>query len=272
MTSDLSNDASLNDPITYIGQGCFLSKEQRYDEAELCFRQALKLNSELPMAHNNLGWILEKREAFDDAIVSYRRALQLNSQLVIAKENLALLLSRVNRYDEALPLWSSLITTGPFRLELLKAATDASLAANDLQTASRFASYIAVIRRGSRLYTLPGTSIEPPVVPDPEPMLSLGKLWHDIEQLEYLERNDILEESSVDIINAYKKALAITKTRMTSGRVPLRDELQQLIGDYFGRIIYLRNTPSLCGSVFSGAWDASVAEEACLTSSRKGLL
>ncbi len=63
----------------------------RLDQAESNLRQALELNPDHPIAHNELGIVLRKTGRFKEARQSYEAALSIYPNYHFARRNLAVL-------------------------------------------------------------------------------------------------------------------------------------------------------------------------------------
>jgi len=68
-----------NDPEAYYSLAVALAKQQRVDEAVLCFRQALRVKPDFADAHKQLGDVLRRGgiAAVDECVASYREAIRL---------------------------------------------------------------------------------------------------------------------------------------------------------------------------------------------------
>jgi hypothetical protein len=258
-------DSSVADPMLHVAHGHDLSREKRFSEAEVCFRAALALDPRLPIANSNLGWVREMQGDDEGAITAYRAALALQPSLSIAQTNLALLLSRRGQFGEALPLWRDLVARHPYDTKLLNQIIDAALAGHHLAVASHYAAHCAAVRRGSEVYSFPGIDVAPPALPSPEPQLSIGKLRHDIEQFRFMKTSGVLVDEPTEVIGAYERVLETLVSSKTTATRPLNEEERSLIGDVYGRIIYLRPTPLVSGCALSRSWNAAAKEEACLS-------
>ena len=72
------------------------------EEAEECFRSAVKLVPENPVIHNNLGAVLIAREEAEEAEQSFREALRLKPDYPEALNGLGLALGAQGKFDEAI--------------------------------------------------------------------------------------------------------------------------------------------------------------------------
>lgn len=124
-------------------------------------------------------------------------------------------------------------------------------------SAADYAERKARLNRASRWYDAPaGQAV--PAVPSPEPLLS--RLWHDIEQLLYLERRRILSKVLPGIIDNYRTVVDSIGNRPFNRRSLTALE-RSLIGDVYGRILWKAHAPR-SPSALSHTWSRDVVERA----------
>lgn len=76
--------------------------EQKYDKAEMLFRELLVRNKKHPDLYNNLGVCLNKQGLYDDAILQYQNAIKCDNLYSRAYSNLGLILhERFKKYKES---------------------------------------------------------------------------------------------------------------------------------------------------------------------------
>jgi tetratricopeptide (TPR) repeat protein len=63
-------------------------QQQRYVPAEAEYREAIRLDPDYAVAHNNLGDVLRKTNRYAEAEVAYAEALRLDPALTVAQQNL----------------------------------------------------------------------------------------------------------------------------------------------------------------------------------------
>lgn len=85
----------------YLNLGLVLQQAGNADGAVDAYRAALKLNSKLPNACNNLANILSKLNKHDEAIDLYRQAIALQPNYAIGYKNLGAALKHLKRNEEA---------------------------------------------------------------------------------------------------------------------------------------------------------------------------
>jgi len=90
-----SQAVSLNDAANA------LFNTQRIDDAIELYRQALRLDPRLGVAHYNLGNCMQAKGLWEAAIEEYEQALQLTPDYAAAHNNLANVLHRLRRHQEA---------------------------------------------------------------------------------------------------------------------------------------------------------------------------
>jgi protein O-mannosyl-transferase len=85
-----------------LGESAFL--QGRFEEAEIHFKAALKIDDEQTGAHNNLGWALARKgpQYLDEAIGHYIRSLEIDNKNAAAHNNYALALIQKKRIPEAI--------------------------------------------------------------------------------------------------------------------------------------------------------------------------
>ncbi len=76
--------------------------EQKFDEAELHYTEALKINFVYPEIHYNLGNLFVQKDKLDQAAAEFKIALEQNPNYIEAHANLAVVLSRQDKFDEAI--------------------------------------------------------------------------------------------------------------------------------------------------------------------------
>jgi hypothetical protein len=223
--------------------------------AEQFYRRAISMFPADAVAHNNLGLLWQLQERHDDATMEYRRALVLNPALRAARRNLALLLVRIGRSHEARELLYCEIADASEGLPWLHEVISAAMGERDLRFAGELAAVLAMSRWGSRFY--PG-DLPIPSLP-PRAFVTLAKLNHDIEQLDYLKRRGVFGEEIDSIIVAYRRTIERLAPRGGDGRYPLDAETEAAIGDTYNRILHLRRTPRVL-EPFSAHWDPHAVE------------
>jgi hypothetical protein len=256
--------SSTPDFAALIGRGHEQANAKHYAEAEASFAAALSLEPNSAIALASIGWARQMQGDVEGAILNFRRALAIQGSFTQAQRNLATALSDAGRFDEAEPWWDLLVTANSSDLELLNEALNAALTAHRTEAAARYATFVAVARRGSRLFRYSGVNVQPPATPNPEPQLSKGKLRHDIEQFRYLARSGVLAREPTAVLAAYERVLEGMQTDGGGVRRPMNEAERSLIGDFYGRIIYVRPTPRVDGQALSQSWDHGAMEEKCL--------
>ncbi|GAC1653122.1 MAG: hypothetical protein NVS9B15_13750 [Acidobacteriaceae bacterium] len=100
-------------------RGATAMKSGRPADAELAFREAVKLAPSLPDAHLDLGLVLGREGKLDEAIDSLKTALRLNPKIEGAHMFLGIFLHQTNRQDEARTALEQEIQLSPNNSEAL---------------------------------------------------------------------------------------------------------------------------------------------------------
>ena len=229
--------------------------------AERFYRDATATAPHDPIAQNNLGLLRELQGRHDDAIAHYRRALALDPVLATARRNLALLLVRIGHGRDAQPLLHQEIEESPDGTRWLHDVISTAMKERDLRFAGELASVLAMLRWGSARY--PRDRFVPVPALPPRAFVSVAKLRHDIEQLEYLRPR--LGGEVDPIIASYQRVLERFAARGGDGRFELDDETREEIGDTYNRILHVRPTPRV-RDVFSPRWNPRAVESDYLAS------
>jgi predicted TPR repeat methyltransferase len=107
-------EVQSNDAVAWNGLGLVLAQQQqRFEEAERCFRQALALQPEYTEARNHLGntLLLQRRPA--EAADCYRETLRLRPDDAEAHSNLAIVCWVLEQWDEAIACWHRSLEINP---------------------------------------------------------------------------------------------------------------------------------------------------------------
>jgi tetratricopeptide (TPR) repeat protein len=84
----LEFDQWIFDDAFHLNFGLAYSNAGLFDDAELEFRRAIKLNQNSTLAYNNLGWVYVQKGDWRQAVDTYKKALKLDPNMVLAKNNL----------------------------------------------------------------------------------------------------------------------------------------------------------------------------------------
>ena len=255
-------------PLECIARGHAYSLEGNFAADAACFETALSLGGDLPMAHNNLGWVRERQGDRIGALASYRKALELNGSLALAQVNLASLLAEMGRAAEARPIWRALLAADPGNRALLDQVITVNLRAGDLAGASDLADEYAFLSHGSRWFTGSSRDLPVPEEPFPVPLLSAGKLEHDIEQFTYLQERGLLPGELAGITERYRTVLERIAPLGDTARAELSAADRDLIGHVYDRVVYRRPAPGISNAL-SRTWRPRAAEDAYLHNPRR---
>ncbi len=99
--------------IAHNNLGLHYKQQSRWDEAELCYREALRIKDDIPEAASNLGAILAQRGEFEEALPYLWRAIRLAPEHINYHTNLAATLARMGRDDEAVEAYREVVRLQP---------------------------------------------------------------------------------------------------------------------------------------------------------------
>lgn len=99
--------------LGYNNRGTLYLKENKYNEAESDFQNALKYNSKYAAAYNNMGLLLNGRTKYDNAIEYFTKAVELNNNYAEAYFNMGLTYFNKNEIDKAIELYKKAISIDP---------------------------------------------------------------------------------------------------------------------------------------------------------------
>ncbi len=263
--TEVPHDDATTRALDAIAAGHRLSGEGQLQAAAVRFREAISLDPALPMAHNNLGWVLEAQEDRDGAARYYRAALALNPDLTLCRANLVALLNRSGAFDEAATLCETVAAAPGVPDRTIGHGIEAALKSGRLPLAGELADRYARSRRGSRWH-----GVRPPARSglNPAPLLTAGKLRHDIEQLQYLRARDLLGREFDDVIARHAEVLETIAPHGEGFKAELAGRERRLIGDAYGRIVFRPPTPRLPGRALSARWNPRDVEAAFLDDSK----
>ena len=85
--------------LAHNNLGVALAAQQRFDEAEAHYREAIRIKPGYARAFSNLGAALTLQDKYEEAVGYYEKSLQLRPWDAQAHHNLAVTLARLKRYD-----------------------------------------------------------------------------------------------------------------------------------------------------------------------------
>ena len=90
-----------------------LREQGQLDEARACYAEALRLNPDLAMTHNNMAQALQEEGQLEDAIGWYQQALELEPNSARFHCNLASALAEQENYEEAISRYEIALRLAP---------------------------------------------------------------------------------------------------------------------------------------------------------------
>jgi tetratricopeptide (TPR) repeat protein len=100
-------------PEACNGLGLALSAQGSLDEAAVQFRRALALNPDYAEAHNSLGYTLLEQDRLEEAAAEMRAALAAKPGFLQARVNLAIIMVEQEGFDEALKIYDQILLEQP---------------------------------------------------------------------------------------------------------------------------------------------------------------
>ena len=98
---DLLTQKYPNDPNLFLfGGNCYVEMGH-FNQAILCYEEAIKLNPDLVDAHNNMGICLKEIGEIDKAVISFQNALKLKPDYAMVHNNLGICLYDLSQSKEA---------------------------------------------------------------------------------------------------------------------------------------------------------------------------
>ena len=98
---DLLTQKYPNDPNLFLfGGNCYVEMGH-FNQAILCYEEAIKLNPDLVDAHNNMGICLKEIGEIEKAVISFKNALKLKPDYAMAHNNLGICLYDLSQSKEA---------------------------------------------------------------------------------------------------------------------------------------------------------------------------
>ncbi len=104
---------SPHSPLAHRNLGAMYYLENKLDEAETHYKQALILNEREPMVHNNLGLIYQQKNKFSEAEKEYHAEMVINPLFHKSYYNLGILYYNQGHLDKTAVLWEKAVTLNP---------------------------------------------------------------------------------------------------------------------------------------------------------------
>lgn len=286
-------------PLVHNNLGSALFESGKRQEAIACFRCAVELDDTYAEAHKNLAAALLYLEQATEAIVSFRRALAVNPDYAEAHYGLGDALFRQGHYEEAIACFRRTVGLDSrhadahvkLGIALVRSQADpaASLVAeaerhfaeaaeltskvveeapedwrswlvlgHTLMRQDRAEEAFAARHKAVSILRHPGTSRFADMAS--HRYATVGKLEHDLEQVEYLLAQGQLGAEGPALAEAYRAARAMLPETSSAKLLEMSDDIRRLIGGTYNRLWHTAPAPKLSGPAVSPALDRSAIE------------
>jgi tetratricopeptide (TPR) repeat protein len=128
-------DVQTELPEALYNLGNLLQEKSELAEAEQRYRQALAARPRFALAHYNLGNVLRDQGRLDDAISHYRRAIAQDASLALAHNNLGNALMHQDRLDDAIGSYQQALHLQPDNADAMYNMGNALYLLGELETA-----------------------------------------------------------------------------------------------------------------------------------------
>ena len=108
LSTNYPNDVNLY----FFGGNCYIAM-QSFNQAILCYQEAIKLKPDFAAAHNNLGICFREIGKMDESIFHTRKAIKLKPDYAEAHNNLGVCFFESNRLNEAHSCYKTAIKIKP---------------------------------------------------------------------------------------------------------------------------------------------------------------
>ncbi|MFO0758528.1 MAG: hypothetical protein U0359_18695 [Byssovorax sp.] len=173
---------------------------------------------------------------------------------------LAIELVQRGERERSLPLFHAEVRESEAGLAWLESLVLDAMRRGDLRQAGDYAAVVTALRHGTRFH--PARTDEPalelPLRPPPV-TLTVPKLTHDIEQLEYLRAQGLLDPALGPVLDGYRWVRDRLAAEGPEARRPPDAEESRAMGELYGRIVHVRSTPRV-ERALSGRFDPAEVE------------
>ncbi len=107
-----------NDAIEQYNYGSVLLQQGKNCEAEVCFRNAIKINPNFSRAYNNLGVVLSNTGKKWEALTAYQQAVNINPSLIEGYINIGLVFLFFEKFKEAKTVYQMALKLDPKNEEI----------------------------------------------------------------------------------------------------------------------------------------------------------
>jgi len=225
-----------------------LREQNRYEDAVAACRQALHVRPDYVEAHNTLGAALKDLGKLEEAVASYERALQLNPNHVEALCNLGTALREQGRLEESVQTLERALALKP---GYAKAHHNVGLT---YLWQERLDDAFHALRRSAELQHNHGRPVG-------EAVILKSRLRHDAEQIDYLEKRELLKPEHAGYAAALRGlAVRAREDVDTVKRLSFGQAEMTALAPSFNRILHYADGPALPNGALNPALDVPAIE------------
>jgi tetratricopeptide (TPR) repeat protein len=250
------------------------------------YKKAIEIEPDTAFLHFNLGVVQEAVEAWEDAAASYQRALELEPENVEILVNLGILFHESGAFEKAIPLYRRASTLSPneptlnHKLalalreqgsldEAIQLSHDA-IADNKANPHSLIELSLALFEKGdtdaaienflrpTKILRTPGQGTQSHA--DTFDVVNRPKIRHDIDQLSYLVKKNIISSDFNALIDDYRdleKRLPDSNDHRLSELSP---PVSERLASSYNRLIHMADAPALPNGVVNPKLDRAAIE------------
>ncbi len=220
----------------HLNLGVVLKELGKLQEAELSYRKAIELKTDYAEAHLNLGSILIDLGKLKEAEVSTRKAIELNPDEADVHLNLGIILRDLGKLKEAEISTRKAIEIKTDLAEAHNSLGYILLEKGNYESSLKYFSESAELLRGQKKKEFNNSKFT---------QISKAKIYHDIEQFDYLVSQGYETKKFNDLAILYKKVAAEIKWPSETQLISLSHKYLSLLKRSYNHLIHLIKAPTV---------------------------
>jgi len=235
-------------------------QQKDYNNAELCFKKALRLKPHAG-TYENLAGVRRHLGDAEGAIRYYKKALKLSQNPEWIQKSIASVFSESKEYKKAQTVLSALLKEKPQDLSIIEMLIDNTLHASNFREASKYAALYADLVYGGLpdLTSQNGSGHQTVEIIK----VSIARLRHDLDQFLYLKDQGVTVKHLDRLIADYDSVIK-SMTSPEYEKAALTPAQSHLIRPAYQRILYRPQTPRVPRAL-SGEWNIATAPDDDMT-------